>query len=292
MTKPVTVPAREAEIGDFPELEHCRVGQASWDSTGESIDHRFRASTSHLGDRRAADAGDVRTDHDVREIHQWRVVRRLDLEHVERRAGDRAVAEGTKQRAFINDRAARRVDQYGVWAHQSKGVFVDEVACRRDQRAMERNDVAGASSSAARQPAATPSRPAPGRPRVARRRNRRGGGPPCGRCCRSRPGQPCYRSGGPGACTPVRFHVPLRTAASLTQMGAGRPTSYAGMIGDGVFVGARRADDSDTKIGCSKYVDRVGPHAHTSDHLKAGAELENLGGERVGAGDHRVCCVR
>jgi hypothetical protein len=79
----------------------------------------------------------VRDQHRVVELQQAGVDRRLVLEHVQRRAGDRPGAQRVRQRLLVDDRATSGVDQIGVGAHQRQAAGVDQMAGLRRQRAVD-----------------------------------------------------------------------------------------------------------------------------------------------------------
>ena len=72
-----------------------------------------------------------------------RVIRRqrLNVEYIDRRAGDLLVPQHADQSLLFDDRAARRIDQPGRWLHslQLRGPY--QAACTAAQHQMDRQDV-------------------------------------------------------------------------------------------------------------------------------------------------------
>ena len=60
-------------------------------------------------------AGVMRLHDDVLKFKQARVDVRLVPEHIERRAADSPFGEGGDERRFVDDRAARDVDEQSFW---------------------------------------------------------------------------------------------------------------------------------------------------------------------------------
>ncbi len=86
----------------------------------------------------------MRGDDDVVERQQRIVGRgRLLVEDIERRAGDAALDQGAMQRRFVDDRAARGVDQIGRRLHQAELAGADQMAGLRAQGAADRDEVGG-----------------------------------------------------------------------------------------------------------------------------------------------------
>ena len=66
-------------------------------------------------------------------IRRWRLLG----DHIERRAGDPLSAQRVDERGFIDERAARSVDQKGRRLHQRQSVRIDEISRLGCKRAME-----------------------------------------------------------------------------------------------------------------------------------------------------------
>ena len=81
-------------------------------------------------------------EYDVIERHE-RVVRgqRLSLEHIECRTGDRAGLECVDKRGFVEDRAARRVDDHRCRSQQGELSRADQTSRLRCQGHVDRDDV-------------------------------------------------------------------------------------------------------------------------------------------------------
>ncbi len=70
--------------------------------------------------------------------------RRLDGQHVERRAGDAAGVQRVGQRLLLDERAAAGVDEEGRLLHERQPLRVDEALRLRRERAMQAHHVAAA----------------------------------------------------------------------------------------------------------------------------------------------------
>ena len=71
--------------------------------------------------------GDVRRGHDLRQSGQRLIRRRLLLEHVEAGAGDVAGLDGIGERRFVDQLAARRVDDAHAGLAGGKPRRIEEV---------------------------------------------------------------------------------------------------------------------------------------------------------------------
>ena len=71
----------------------------------------------------------------------WPFLRRLDGQHVEAGARDQPLVERLNQRRLIDQSAAGGVDEQGIALHFAKRRDVDQVARRRQQRAVQRDHV-------------------------------------------------------------------------------------------------------------------------------------------------------
>ena len=69
---------------------------------------------------------------------------RLDLEHVEPGAGDRAVDQGAVQRPLVDHRPARGVDDVGRGLHQPQQALAHDVVRGLAQRHADREEVGAA----------------------------------------------------------------------------------------------------------------------------------------------------
>ena len=72
---------------------------------------------------------------------QFGVHLRLVLEHVEPGAGDLLCSERPHQRRFVDDRAARGIDDEGGLLHQSELARADLVAGLRVERRVQRDEI-------------------------------------------------------------------------------------------------------------------------------------------------------
>ena len=70
----------------------------------------------HGGAGLVRDRGGMRLQHHVVERQEARIEVGLGGEHVERRAGDRAVLQRIEQRRLVDDRAARDIDEVAARA--------------------------------------------------------------------------------------------------------------------------------------------------------------------------------
>lgn len=74
---------------------------------------------------------------------QVRMHARLVLENVKSHTGDPGRLQCFDQRLFIDNRAAGRVDEHGVWAHRSEGPGVDHVSRLRAEWHVQRHNIRG-----------------------------------------------------------------------------------------------------------------------------------------------------
>ena len=92
--------------------------------------------------RVARRAGDMRGQHDIGQAQQRRVrIDRLVCENVQPRTGKVSTAKCVDERAFVNERAARGIDQPTTGAHARQRTCVDHAARLRPQRSMQADDV-------------------------------------------------------------------------------------------------------------------------------------------------------
>jgi hypothetical protein len=89
---------------------------------------------AHRVTRLPGGAAHVRCQHDVVEPEQLGRNVRLALEHVEAGTGDDAVLQRLDERLFVDDRAARDVDEVAVLAEGSQHLGIDELARARATR--------------------------------------------------------------------------------------------------------------------------------------------------------------
>src|SRR5439155_24459798 len=88
------------------------------------------------------DVAQMRRDHRVGKVAQGMVERqRLLVIDVQARAGDRALPDRGDQRGFVDDRAARGVDQVGGRLHQRELAGAEEPARAVAQHEMDADDV-------------------------------------------------------------------------------------------------------------------------------------------------------
>src|ERR1700747_141558 len=66
---------------------------------------------------------------------------RLDVEYVDRRAGDLLVLQHADQSLLFDERPARRLDQQGIWLHPLQPARPDQAARTAAQYQMDRQDV-------------------------------------------------------------------------------------------------------------------------------------------------------
>src|SRR6266446_120043 len=66
---------------------------------------------------------------------------RLDVEYVDRRAGDLLVLQHADQSLLLDDRSARRIDQPGRWLHSLQLSGPYQAARAAAQHQMDRQDV-------------------------------------------------------------------------------------------------------------------------------------------------------
>src|SRR4051794_20295545 len=86
--------------------------QAGVESPSEEVDHVLHGGYGHAFGRLLGDAGDVRRQDNLITSKQGMVRRRrLIIEHVEPSGGDAAPAQGSSERAFIDNAATRGVDE-------------------------------------------------------------------------------------------------------------------------------------------------------------------------------------
>ena len=104
-------------LGERQERAQVVVGLGGGEVDGERHELAGEGELHHVGDRvaglvlRLAGAGpEVRRDDDGVELEQRRLGRRLGVEHVERGAGDDALADGVGERGLVDDAAAGDVD--------------------------------------------------------------------------------------------------------------------------------------------------------------------------------------
>ena len=107
--------------------------------------HRLEGVAGYAGEALVREAQAMRRDDDVVE-RQDRVVpgRRLDLEDVEPSARDAPGGERLVERALLDDRAPRGVDDVRRGLHQRDLARPDQAARRRAQRAIDRDEVGAA----------------------------------------------------------------------------------------------------------------------------------------------------
>ena len=83
----------------------------------------------------------MRQQHDVFHVEQHRAYRGLLFENIETRAGDFAVLQRRHQGRFVDDVAARGIDQEGARFHRLERVSADQVISRLAARAMQGNEI-------------------------------------------------------------------------------------------------------------------------------------------------------
>src|ERR1700704_4091518 len=66
---------------------------------------------------------------------------RLNVEYVDRRAGDALVRQHADERVLVDDRSARRIDQSGRWLHSLQLRGPDQATRTAAQHQMDRQDV-------------------------------------------------------------------------------------------------------------------------------------------------------
>ena len=118
------------------------VHRAAHRAVLQVINHLFG---DHRGDaqlRLGGRSAEVRRGDDLIKAEQ-RIIgrRRLFLEHVERRTGDLAAAQGINQRRFINQSAARAVDEAHARLHLFNARRVDDAARLFGERRVQGDEV-------------------------------------------------------------------------------------------------------------------------------------------------------
>src|SRR6266481_2910783 len=94
----------------------------------------FVKTMRHVGDMRGC-------EHVVQRPERVRGRERLNIEYVDRRAGDLLVLQHADQSLLVDDRPARRVDQPGCWLHSLQLRGSHQAARTAAQHQMDRQDI-------------------------------------------------------------------------------------------------------------------------------------------------------
>src|SRR6266851_8595071 len=95
---------------------------------------RLVKTMRHVGDMRGC-------EHVVQRPERVRGRERLNIEYVDRRAGDLLVPQRADQSLFIDDRPARRIDQPGRWLHSLQLRGPHQAARTAAQHQMDRHEI-------------------------------------------------------------------------------------------------------------------------------------------------------
>ena len=223
-------------------------------------------------------AGEMRRDDDLRKLEQRSRVR-LRREHVQRRAGHLARADGGLERLLVDELAAGRVDDPHAVSHPREGVGVEHAARLRVERKMQRHDVGlredvveracrldaelpealgrdeGVEGDDAHPEAERPARDLAPDPPETEHAERLAG--------ELDPGEALPIPGSRGQRGVCLRHVPRE-----------REQERDGMLGRGVDRRLRSVRDEDSAPCRRVDVDVVDPHAGTADHLEPTGSLD------------------
>ena len=195
--------------------------------------------------------------------------------------------ERLDQRGLVHHSPTRRVDQYRVRPHQLQGSSIDQVPSCGNQWAVQRDDVGACASSSASSTARGESES----PNAGSRHEQLDVEP--GKPAGDQPADVPIADQADGAARQQQWSVRARAVP----LAAPNPGVVLGdapqqgehhrdrMVGNRLFVRARRGGDGDAELGRRGCIDRVDADADSGDHPQAGTVAQDVTREWIGADD-------